>query len=384
MGKVILFVTEACNLSCRYCYQLNKGTEKKAFMREDDAREIARRLFTRATPCDFIQFFGGEPTLNMPAIRSFADETSRMVEDGILARKPKMAIVTNGASRYSRDLLTFCKNHDVGVTVSIDGPKDVHDAVRLDRRGVGTYDNVTGTIGQFLDAQLQVAAETVYTSLHMDRDVSIVDLFQFVQSLGIRKLVFHTAYPPAPPALCPFDDEHFDDLIRVHVDAVNWWFNSVVTESPIIIDMYFKDLLLPLLYGGGASVGGGGCPAGTRDYSIGPDGSVYSCHLLYGDPQFYLGNILSDEDLAPADGFPRRTSDFANCPNCFARHWCQPCGALNQGWGNLTVPPERECVLRRAVLSTIGKLAFESLVVPENPVTDVLRRACAVEAPALN
>ena len=36
------------------------------------------------------------------------------------------------------------------------------------------------------------------------------------------------------------------------------------------------------------------CPAGAMKLSIMPDGSAYPCYLLFGRPEFRLGNILTD------------------------------------------------------------------------------------------
>jgi len=374
INKLILFVTEACNLRCRYCYVVTLGKCGKAMMSQDTARKIARQVFSRYRSCGFVQFFGGEPTLNMPAMRAFVDETSLMVSAGFLTRPPEFGIVTNGASRHSRELISFCREHEVGVTVSLDGFKDIQDDLRPKTRGTGSFEDATAMIESLLGAQIPLAVESVYTSLHIDMKCSIVDLLEFVQSLGVRKIIFHTAYPPAPPELCPFDDAHFDRLRGYHVDAVDWWFESLLDRSRPLIDIYFKDLLLPLLHGTGPAVTGGGCPAGSRDLSVGPDGDVYSCHLLYGHPQFHLGNLLSDDPLRQETGLPLDTSELAECAECFARYWCQPCGALNLKWGDAWVPPQRECELRRAVVLRIGELAFDRLAIPQTPVTEVLRR----------
>lgn len=54
------------------------------------------------------------------------------------------------------------------------------------------------------------------------------------------------------------------------------------------------------------------CPAGTTKLGILPDGSVYPCNLLFGRPEFLLGNILTDpfHDIwhHPSVGFFRRGS----------------------------------------------------------------------------
>jgi len=311
----------------------------------------------------------------MPAIRAVVDEIFCMVREGIISRPPSFGIVTNGASRHSHELADFCKEHNIGATVSIDGFRNIHDMLRPTAQGTGTFDHAVKTIEALLKVQIPVAIETVYTSLHIDMQCSIVDLFNFTTSLGVKKLIFHTAYPPAPLELCPFDDSHFERLCNYHVDAVDWWFDSLVNERNPPIDVYFKDLLLPLLQGARAGVAGGGCPAGTRDFAVGPDGNVYSCHLLYKNPEFYLGNILSDDYLRQEKGLPLYTDDLAECAGCFARYWCQPCGALNLNWGDAWTPPQRECMLRQVVLLRIGELGFRHLAIPTNTVTNVLRRA---------
>lgn len=201
------------------------------------------------------------------------------------------------------------------------------------------------------------------------------DLLVHAQSLGVKELVLHTAYPPAPPHLCPFDDAHFSRLLLNHIEAVDWWFESLLAERPVLVDVYFNNVLLALLHGAGVGTSGGGCPAGIQDFSIAPDGSVYSCHLLYRVPEFRLGNILTDDNLPTEAGLPIRNIEIPECVDCHARHRCQTCGALNLSWGDAWTVPLRECTLRRAVVLRIGELAFRHLDIPSNPATDVLRQA---------
>jgi uncharacterized protein len=368
-NKLILFVSEACNLRCSYCYvMLGHEQRRPRLMRPDTARVIVRRAHAHLGPCKFIQFFGGEPTLNLPAIHAVVDEIRKMTAEGVLAGLPRFGIVTNGASRNMSAIIPFCKENNIAVTVSLDGPRHIHDSLRRNGRGVGSFAEATGTVKALLSAGVPVAIETVYTSRHIDEGCSIVDLFRFCHRLGVSKYIFHTVYPPAPPELCPFDDDHFGRLVGYHTEAVDWWFKSLFGQSDTPIDVYFKDLLLPILEGMAAGVSGGGCPAGQRDFTIGPVGDVYSCHLLYGDSRFHLGNILCDA-IRCETGLPVYAHEIQKCTGCLARYWCQPCGALNLSWGNAWTPPERECELRRAVLTRISDWACSYLTVPENAMT---------------
>jgi uncharacterized protein len=332
-------------------------------------------MIQRFGACNFIQFFGGEPTLNPPAIHAVVDEIETMTSEGSLAARPEMGIVTNGSLRNAADFIAFCKDHQIAVTVSLDGPPPIHDALRPNAGGRGTYEQAVVFVRALVSAGVGVAIESVYTSLHIDRNFSIVDLFELCRSLGVKKHVLHTAYPPAPARLCPFDDEHRDALIDNHMAAIDWWFEALLGgEEPI--DVYFKDLLLPILHGAAAGVAGGGCPAGDKDFSVGPDGAVYSCHLLYGEPRYRLGDILSDRPVRKEESLPVHVGEIESCRDCFARQWCQPCGALNLRWGDPWTAPGPECELRKAVVGRIGELAFAHLDVPDNPITETLKTAC--------
>jgi uncharacterized protein len=346
---------------------------KSHLMRPDMARTIIRRAHAHLGPCSFIQFFGGEPTLNVSAIHAVVDETRRMHTEGVIAGLPGFGIVTNGTSRNALAIIPFCKEHKIPVTVSLDGPRDIHNSLRHNARGIGNFDKAIEFIEALLTAEVPVAIETVYTSRHIEARCSIVDLFKFYQRLGVSKYIFHTAYPLGPTELCPFDDAHFELLLEYHTEAVDWWFESLLGQGGRPIDVYFKDLLLPILEGMAAGVSGGGCPAGQRDFAIGPDGSTYSCHLLYGDPRFQLGNIVYDDNIRYETDLPVYAHQIDKCTGCFARYWCQPCGALNLSWGDAWTPPARECELRQTVLARISDWAFNYLTVPENATTRVLQ-----------
>ena len=140
---------------------------------------------------------------------------------------------------------------------------------------MGSFDDAVQTIEVLLDSRIPTAVETVYTSMHIDQGCSIVDLFSDSRkSLGEKKLIFHTAYPPAPPELCPFDDTHFERLLDCHLEAVNWWFDSLLYGRTAPVDVYFKDLLLPLLLDGGAGFAGTGA---LLEVVILPSGRMGMC-----------------------------------------------------------------------------------------------------------
>lgn len=92
------------------------------------------------------------------------------------------------------------------------------------------------------------------------------------------------------------------------------------------------------------------CPAGTTKLAVLPDGSVYPCYLLFGRPEFRLGNLLTDE-FASIWGHPRleffRTFSENACPRCECAYHAEchggcPAVSLLVN-GDLSVPDPR-CV----------------------------------------
>ncbi|MBP2145562.1 uncharacterized protein J2129_001016 [Methanofollis sp. W23] len=132
-----------CNLACRYCFFLEK--EKlypgSNFRMSDALLEEFLRQYIEAQQVAqvTVAWQGGEPTL------MGLDFFRRSVELAEHYKKPGMqvsyTIQTNG-TLLDDEWCTFFREHDFLVGISIDGPKEVHDAYRVDRRAQGTFDRV--------------------------------------------------------------------------------------------------------------------------------------------------------------------------------------------------------------------------------------------------
>jgi len=132
-----------CNLACRYCFFLEKeklypGSD---FRMSDELLEEFIRQYIEAQEVSqvTIAWQGGEPTLR--GLEFFC----RSVELAEQYRRPGMridyTIQTNG-TLLNDEWCTFFKKNKFLVGISIDGPKELHDAYRVDKRGRGTFGRV--------------------------------------------------------------------------------------------------------------------------------------------------------------------------------------------------------------------------------------------------
>src|ERR1039457_724163 len=146
IDRLVMVVTDACNLRCRYCYaRVASSGHLPGRMAADTAREIVRRVLTGRESCNLIQFFGGEPTLNMDAVEAAIAETLALVQNGGLRKRPRFAIVTNGVFLDPGRTLAALARYGIETTVSLDGPASLHDALRPHVTSAPTYDRVART-----------------------------------------------------------------------------------------------------------------------------------------------------------------------------------------------------------------------------------------------
>jgi uncharacterized protein len=132
-----------CNLDCKYCFFLSKEMlyPGDRFRMSDQLLETYIRQLLEAQPPDEVNvaWQGGEPTL------MGLDFFKRSIEYVERYRKPGQRILhtiqTNG-TLLNDEWCAFFKVHNFLVGLSVDGPKEMHDAYRVNKGGAGSFDQV--------------------------------------------------------------------------------------------------------------------------------------------------------------------------------------------------------------------------------------------------
>jgi uncharacterized protein len=153
LSQTVTFqVTDACNLCCTYCYQINKHHHSMDF-------ELAKRFVDMLLDADesnnpyinptispgiVIEFIGGEPFLEIDLIDRITDY---FIEQMILRQHPwaskfMISICSNGVLYFDPKVQAYLKKHlhHLSFSISIDGNKHLHDACRIFPDGSGSYD----------------------------------------------------------------------------------------------------------------------------------------------------------------------------------------------------------------------------------------------------
>lgn len=137
----VLMVSQNCNLACRYCYGGESGTfNQKGFMSEEIADKCMDFILQNAGEQSFqkIIFFGGEPLLNYKVIKHTIERWNS-VKDLYPNKNIYFGLTTNGVL-LNEEIVRFFKKNNVGVTVSVDGPPEIHNYNRPFRDGSKSFD----------------------------------------------------------------------------------------------------------------------------------------------------------------------------------------------------------------------------------------------------
>lgn len=162
--NVTFQVTDACNLACTYCYQINKHTNVMPFevakdfielLLEKDNENTKRYVDTWNSKAVVIEFIGGEPFLQIDLIDQISDYfVKRMIEtDHPWQYHHMFSICSNGVLYFDPKVQAYIKKHrnNLSFSISIDGNKKLHDACRIFPDGRGSYDIAIAGVRHYMD-----------------------------------------------------------------------------------------------------------------------------------------------------------------------------------------------------------------------------------------
>ena len=132
-----------CNLACSYCFFLDKELlypNSNFRMSEETLEAYIRQLIeTHRSNQVTVAWQGGEPTLMS------VDFYRKAIEYQEKYRRPGMTfentMQTNG-TLLDDEWCQFFEENNFLIGISIDGPRHLHDAHRVDKGGIGTFDKV--------------------------------------------------------------------------------------------------------------------------------------------------------------------------------------------------------------------------------------------------
>jgi uncharacterized protein len=177
-----------CNLDCKYCFYLEKESlypqvEKWAMREEVLESYIRQYIEAHDTPVVNFAWQGGEPTLlGVDFFRRVVELEQRYANGKQIAN----AFQTNGVL-LNDAWAEFFLEHQFLIGISIDGPRELHDAYRVDKGGQPTFDRVMG--GMEILQRHKVDFNTL-TTVHRANADSPLEVYRFLRDNGSGYMQF--------------------------------------------------------------------------------------------------------------------------------------------------------------------------------------------------
>jgi len=185
IGMVVVQPTAFCNIACTYCYLPDRSN--KHVIAQSTVTRLFREIFASGWSCPEITviWHAGEP-LAVPV--SFYREAFAAIERMRPASvHVKHSFQTNG-TLIDGEWCALFKDWKVGVGVSLDGPRALHDLHRKSRSGKGTFDKTIAGIRCLRENGVDFHVISVLSHSSLDQPEELLD---FYLSEGIDQICFN-------------------------------------------------------------------------------------------------------------------------------------------------------------------------------------------------
>jgi len=322
LNTMVLNVTNQCNLACTYCYEYGEdkivdtahGRQAK-FMAEQTARDSVEFLLRESGAVAHLTFFGGETLLNFPVLQSTIAYARRRAAE---AGKTIDFSLTTNATLLRPDIIEFLADNDVGVTVSIDGPREMQDRFRVFHNGAGSYDVVAPKIKDLLRRHRTrpIGARVTLTSDTLD----IRRIYEHLtEEIGFWEVGF-APVTTSPGQQYAIGERGFDRMLDQFRALAHDFAGSVAANRHHGFSNV-KDTLEEIHKGVSKAYP---CGAGLGLLGVSTDGDVALCHRFAGSDAHKFGTVAGGIDRGAQAAFLERhhIADKTDCRTCWARPLC--------------------------------------------------------------
>ena len=299
LGKLVFDVASTCNMGCSYCFADRgrygtKGSGAPKLLTVEMASAIITKVLENCEELGHIKFFGGEPLLAADAIAVVCRLTTEAAHQGRLNRVPGFNIITNGTV-FSENIAGTLRQYSVRMTISIDGPKEIHDGQRRFANGRGTFDRIFENIKRFSDAGCRLGVlEAVFTPRHITSGLSMLSLYKTLVASFSGAFELIVVHPLDQPTINHLPNgEAKEQYIREMRNQTRELYRYLLSADAQTSERFRIRQMLKMLT---STIRDENlCGVGYDVITVKPDASVYSCYVFSEDTEFKYGNLLSDD-----------------------------------------------------------------------------------------
>ena len=351
--SMCLHVAHDCNLRCRYCFAATGDFHgARMLMPLETGKRALDFLMEHSGSRHHLEvdLFGGEPLMNWDVCKALVAYGRELEKQH---NKQINFTITTNCVALDDEKIDFINREMHNVVISLDGRKEIHDALRPTVNGKGSFDIILNNAKKLVagrgEKEYYIRGTFTRENLDFLQDVKALTSYGFHQ-ISIEPVVLPE---DSPYSLLP---EH---IARIHAeyDALADYYIEARKNS----DTWFNFFHFMFDPDGGPCLRKriNGCGAGTEYVAVTPDGDLYPCHQFVGMEDWKIGSL--DDGLVRGDlqeaflGCNVCTKD--TCRTCWAKYYCSGgcmANAVLYG-GALDQPHEISCeLMKKRIECAIG------------------------------
>ena len=285
LSLLIKPASDLCNARCGYCFYTDvsshRDTKSRGLMQPEVLEALVRRALAEAEGFCSFTFQGGEPTLaGLDFFRRLPELEQKYNVRGLPIRH---AIQTNGLT-LDEEWARFLRENHFLAGLSIDGTRELHDALRPDAEGNGTYARAVRAAALLERHQVEYNVLCVVNNAvarHPQRVYAALRKYRYLQFIPCLDGLDGQRMPWS------LEPERYGEFLKGVFDGYYADFFSGAPVSVRGFDNYVGMLLGRPPESCGMS---GVCACG---FVTEADGSVYPCDF-YALDEYRLGDVRTD------------------------------------------------------------------------------------------
>ena len=273
----ILYLTQNCNLRCKYCYE-NKKNEQLSF--EDIKLLIDNEIEKKSNYC-VLTFYGGEPLLRKDLIYKIID----YIKSTKCKTKFYYGMTTNG-TLLDKEFIEYIKKNDfLNIAYSFDGMKETQNLNRVTIKGEDTFDVVEKNAKELLKNYYDVIAMVVVTKNNINR---LSENVEYLLSLGFKKINLLFDY------LYDWQDEDLTVIKEQYTRVGQIYYDKISKEEDIDITVFDEKIKTYIKDDYNCN---GECDLGIKTINVDTEGNFYPCIQLVGNHKYIIGDCKNGIDF---------------------------------------------------------------------------------------
>lgn len=314
---MVLHLTDFCNLRCKYCFI--EGNIDETYCRNNMSVKVIKKSIDKflqilqdykKTASPSIVFYGGEPLANWKTMK-IALEYLRKKE----TRPIDKILITNG-TLITDEIARTLKEHNVHVSVSMDGNKQHTDINRVFISGEGSFEKICKGIEVLRKNKIEPSISCVMAKENVSKAEEIIDYF--AKDLKIKALGFN--HVSIVPDQNYYDEEYeksfADALIRVQEKIQLEYSDVYERRMNHKINCFLERKLIRA-----------DCTGCGEQISVSPTGEIGICQGYMGKRKTFNNSVFDPDYLPKNDPVFKEWSNRSplkmnSCINCIALATC--------------------------------------------------------------